>query len=121
MYGRSATQDRSQLQASPQGTFKNQTAAATRASQSSLGGAAAFFPIGLVILLALYFLWALVEQHERLRTAVRPQNVGINLRNIAVIMLTVILGLNFSKILTAKAVAWGIPGAKWGQMLVGGA
>ena len=71
-----------------------------------------WFPIGLVLALALYFVWALVEQHQKVKSAIRPANVGINLRNIAVITITVVLMLNVFKIVSAKFVAWGVPGAR---------
>lgn len=119
MYGRSATADKQQV--APGGSFQAQANGARRYSTGQMSGMAKWFPIGLVLLLALYFVWALLEQHEKIRTAVRPQNVGVNLRNIAVIMVTVILGLNLSKIIAAKLCAWNVPGSDFLATLVGGA
>lgn len=119
MYGRSTAQDRSQI---APGTFQGGRSTGGRQYSSSyMSGVAQTFPIFLALGLVLYFVWALVEQHERVRNAVRPQNVGLNLRNIAVILLTVVLGLNLLKVITAKLCAWGVPGAKWAVVLVGGA
>lgn len=120
MIGRSTAQDRAQI-APPASSSAAQNRSYSRAAGKTLQGASAFYPYGLVILLALYFVWALLEQHEKIRTAIKPQAIGVNLRNIAVIMITVILGLNLAKIVVGKLCAWGLPGAKFLQMLVGGA
>jgi thiosulfate reductase cytochrome b subunit len=65
-----------------------------------------FFPFFLVVLVLLYVSYALLEQHERLRSALKPENIAVNLRNIVVMLLTVILGINVLKIAAAKCVAW---------------
>lgn len=120
MYGRSVGQDKAQVapSSSASGTYNG----FRRQGMSGITDSTFnFFPIGLVLLLGLYFLWAIVEQHEKIRSAVKPQAIGVNLRNIAVIMLTVILGLNLAKITVGKLAAWGIPGAGFAKMLVGGA
>lgn len=120
MYGRSVGQDKAQVapSTSAAGTYNG----FNRQGRSGVSDSTmSFFPIGLVILLGLYFAWALLEQHEKIRTAIKPQAIGVNLRNIAVILVTVILGLNLAKIVVGKLCAWGLPGAKFAQMLVGGA
>ncbi|SRR5258708_28237624 len=120
MYGRSVGQDKAQIapSSSAAGTYNG----FRRQGMSGITDSTFnFFPIGLVIALGLYFVWAMLEQHEKIRTAVKPQAIGLNLRNIAVIIVTVILGLNLAKIVVGKLSAWGIPGAGFAKMLVGGA
>lgn len=117
MYGRSFVQDKGQI--APAAPYNAQANGAMR--PGSRGGWVAAVPITLVIALALYFVWALLEQHQRVRAAIKPSAIGLNIRNIAVIMVTVILGLNLAKIVSAKAVAWKLPGARLVAQLVGGA
>jgi len=78
------------------------------------------------VLVLLYLAYAVLEQHEKLRSALKPENVAVNLRNILVMLLTVILGINVLKIAAAKLVVWlgGIPllgaGARFFARLMGG-
>jgi hypothetical protein len=119
MYGRPGAPA---AQIAPGGSFQAQANAGKRyGSAAQASGPAKWFPVWLAIGLALYFVWAVLEQHERIRSAVKPQNIGVNLRNLAVILVTVVLGLNLLKILAAKLCAWGVPGADTVVMLVGGA
>lgn len=85
------------------------------------GGALAVVPWVLVSLVALYVVWAVVEQHQRVKNQIEPKNIGINLRNLAVIMVPVILGLNLFKIVAVKYKAWGLPGGDVLVTLAGGA
>jgi hypothetical protein len=71
--------------------------------------------------IVLYLVYAVLERHERLRDAVKGQNVLINLRNIAVILTTVVVGINLLKVLAAKLVAWKVPGAVHFAHIVGNA
>lgn len=64
----------------------------------------------LVGILILYFTWSLVERHERVRDAVQPKAVALNLRNLAAIMLPVLLGIPLLKVAAAKYKAIGGPG-----------
>lgn len=118
MYGRSVGQDKAQVAPGP---TRSRAGGGRQYSSSQMSGVAQSFPIVLALLFGLYFLWAIVEQHEKLKSAIKPQNVGLNLRNIGVILITVILGLNLLKILSGKLCAWGVPGSKWFVTLVGGA
>ena len=79
--------------------------------RASKGGLAKWFPFALVILVLLYAVYALLEQGEKLRSAIRPENIAVNLRNIVVMLATVVLGINFLKIAAAKLSIWcnGIP------------
>jgi len=67
-------------------------------------------PWVLVGLVVLFFVWAMVEHHHaRLRDELKPQAIAINLRNLAVIMLPVVIGINVLKIAAAKWKAAGLP------------
>ena len=101
MYGRDKSSKTNQVAPAPTQVTK---AAAT--AKSSDKGAVVMLPIVLIIAVALYFVWALLEQHEKIKTALEPKAIGINLRNLAVIMVTVILGLNLFKIFAAKLSAF---------------
>jgi thiosulfate reductase cytochrome b subunit len=85
-----------------------------------------FFPFFLVALVLLYVVYAILEQHQKIRSALNPSAIGVNLRNIVIMLLTVILGINVLKIAAAKAVAWfgDIPalgtGARFFARLMGG-
>lgn len=85
-----------------------------------------YFPFFLVALVLLYLVYALLEQHQKIRSALNPSAIAVNLRNIVIMLLTVILGINVLKIAAAKAVAWfgGIPmlgpGARFFARLMGG-
>ena len=76
-----------------------------RIGQQKAGEASLAFPILLAVGLALYFVWALVEQHEKFREAIRPARIGINLRNIGVILATVLLGVPLVRIGAIKLAA----------------
>ncbi len=78
------------------------SSSARSGGKSSESAAVAMAPVWLLIGVALYFVWAIVEQHQRLKSAIQPKHIGINLRNLLVIMVTVVLGLNLFKILAAK-------------------
>lgn len=90
-------------------------------SASSVNKQSFTFPFVLAGLVILYLVYAIIERHEKLAGAIKPSNVAINLRNIAVILVPVVLGLNVLKILGAKLVAWGVPGARYFLQIVAGA
>lgn len=81
------------------------------AIQASQQNALDFTPWILLTLLLLYVVWALVERHQRVQKLVQPKNLAINLRNLAAIVLPVILGLALLRILLVKLKVWtrGIP------------
>jgi len=89
--------------------------------------AVSWAPFVLIIAVALYFVWAILEQHQRIRTALEPKAIGINLRNLLVIMVTVVLGLNLFKIFAVKVsvllarLTGGRIRARWLVYLAGGA
>ena len=82
------------------------TTTAPKAQSTSRGDtdaqAAIWYPWVLIAAVALYFVWAVLEQHQKIRTALEPKAIGINLRNLLVIMVTVVLGLNLFKVGAVK-------------------
>jgi len=86
-----------QIQATP--TPSANVKPSGKASEADAISALPFWLIGGV---ALYFLWAIIEQHQRVKSAIQPKQIGINLRNLLVIMVTVVLGLNLFKVGAAK-------------------
>jgi len=68
-------------------------------------------PWVLLTLLGLYVLWTLIERHQRVRGLIQPKNLALNIRNLAAIVLPVILGLALLRLLLVKVKVWtsGIP------------
>ena len=93
--------------------------AASQTMRSS--GASASGPIILVVLAALYFIWALIERHEKVSEAVEGHNIEHNLRSIGFVLLTVLVGFGFLKVALAKFAAWHVPGAQAALRFVAGA
>ena len=86
-------------------------------SQGSLGKAPYVF-IGLV---ALYLVWAIIVNHQRIQESLRPANIAVNVHNFVNVGLMALLFIVSGKILFTKATAWGIPGAGWlGQIFAAG-
>lgn len=112
MYGRPATA----AGASPQiAVTPNAPASSSRSSSSST--VTPWVVLGLAVL---FFIWTLIEHHSpRVRNAVSPQAIGLNVRNIAVILLPVIIGVNVLKIAVAKYKAWSLPGADTAVAIIG--
>ena len=94
---------------------------ASRRNQSDASKRSFAFPFVLAGLVGLYLVYAVLERHEKISGAIKPSNMAINLRNIAVILVPVVLGLNVLKILGAKLVAWGVPGSRYFLQIVAGA
>ncbi len=98
-----------------------------RSSSTADQQAVSWFPFVLIVAVALYFVWALLEQHQKIKTALEPKAIGINLRNLLVIMTTVVLGLNLFKIAAVKIsvflsnITGGRIRARWLVYLAGGA
>ena len=95
MYGSKKTAPSSQIAPTPSPSPSRAGVGAAKSRGSS-------FPWVLITAVALYFVWAILEQHEKLKAAIKPQAIGINLRNLALIMVTVVLGLNLFKVLAVK-------------------
>jgi hypothetical protein len=102
------------------------TPANARATQGPNQQVHNFFPFFLVALVLLYVVYAIVEQHQKIRSALNPSAIAVNLRNIVIVLLTVVLGINVLKIAAAKTVTWfgGVPllgtGARFFARLMGG-
>jgi glucan phosphoethanolaminetransferase (alkaline phosphatase superfamily) len=64
-----------------------------------------------LVLAGLYVLWAYLHEHERVREAVKPENIKVNLHNLFVIVLSVLVAMPLLKIATAKFAVW-FPGLK---------
>jgi len=129
MYGRETKNSGAknpQIQLTPRNTTPRVGGGAGSRSQSD-AAATLMLPFVLIIAVALYFVWALLEQHQKIKTALEPKAIGINLRNLLVIMVTVVLGLNLFKILAVKIslfISWLSKGrfrARWLVYLAGGA
>jgi hypothetical protein len=121
MYGRESTKPRSsQIAPAPQ---QASPATSGRASGNVDATTLRWFPIALVLAIALYVTWAVVEQHQRVKSAIEPRSIGINVRNIVVMLATVILGLNLFKIGAVKysALTGGRFGGRFLVYLAGGA
>ena len=120
MYGRESTRstiNRNQVAPTP-------SQARNLASSGDADSTAVrWFPLTLLLAVALYFVWAIAEQHQRIKTAIEPKAIGVNFRNIAVILATVILGLNLFKIAAVKysALTGGRFGGRVLVYLAGGA
>lgn len=85
--------------------------AQTTPQNSSNGSANTIAPVLMFfILLGLYVVWALVERHEKVQQSVQPHAMGINVRNLLVIVLPVILMIPLLKIAAGKWKAMGLPG-----------
>lgn len=82
-------------------------------NNESNSGSIAMAPIALLGVVVLYLFWAIVLQHEKVKSQLSPSNVAINIHNILVVGLTAMLFLLLGKVVTAKAVIAGIPGVSW--------
>lgn len=82
--------------------------AAVASSQES---AKDYTPWVIVTLIGLYVVWSLIERHQRVRGLIQPKNLALNLRNLAAIVLPVVLGLALLRVLLVKLKIWtsGIP------------
>lgn len=78
-------------------------------------------PVILAALALLYFVWAMLERHEKIETAIEPKNAAFNLRHIGLTLLTVLLGFGLLKVLLAKLAAWHVWGAAALARFVAGA
>lgn len=79
---------------------------AANQTQSSQG-----LPYVLLGLAAVYVIWAVVIQHERLRESLQPSNVAANFHNFVSIGLMASIFLVSAKLTFTKLTAWGVPGA----------
>lgn len=86
-------------------------AAGTNASGSRMTGSAFPSAIAFAVLVGIYLLWALLQQHEKFRDQVQPKNIAFNFHNLFGIFLNVVVALGLVKLLLAVANKFMIPGA----------
>lgn len=115
MYGRESTSQKTN-QVAPTPSPASGTQLISRASGDPETQALTWYPFVLLGGVVLYFVWAILEQHEKIKGSLKPQAIGINLRNLAVVMVTVILGLNIFKIAAVKYSAF--TGGRFGGRLL---
>ncbi len=126
MYGSAKTTGTKTSQVAPTPTSAVRAPSGAR-SRDSEAATFSMFPWVLIVAVALYFIYALLEQHEKFKAAIQPKAIGINFRNIALIMVTVVLGLNLFKVGAIKLSAFlgqitgGRIRARWLVYLAGGA
>lgn len=100
------------------GAFANITQMVTntggmkQAQQSALNGPSAATPWVIVGLVALYLFWALLQQHERIRSQIEPKNIALNLHNLFAIALPVAVAFLLAKVAAVKYAAFKLPGGK---------
>ena len=68
--------------------------------------------IAFAVLVIAYVVWALIQQHQKLRDQVQPKNIALNLHNLFAIMLQVVVALGLFKLLLVLANRYKLPGAK---------
>lgn len=68
--------------------------------------------IALAVLIAMYVIWSVVQQHEKLRDQVKPSNIAANFHNLLTIFLSVIVSLGLVKLLIALLLKYNVPGVK---------
>jgi hypothetical protein len=96
---------------SPGAASSGRHASATRATEAN-----PTLPIVIAAAILLYVVYAMVEQHEKLKAAIRPASIGLNVRNILVMLATVLLGIPLAKVAAVKLNA--LTGGKFGTRLV---
>lgn len=67
-------------------------------------------PILLIAMIGLYLFWAIIEQQQKVKDQVKPQNIGLNLRNLFAVALPVAILFLLVKIASVKWKALGLPG-----------
>src|SRR5579883_3516835 len=63
-------------------------------------------------LIVLYVVWALVQQHQRLREQIQPKNIALNFHNLFAVALQVVVALGLIKLVLALANKFRLPGAQ---------
>ena len=113
MFGGSNGYGAAGTMAIPNASLPSNTGVGRRQNAGGLGmltgGASAW---ALVVLLALYVVWAMVQQHQKLRDQVKPSNLALNFHNLIATALTVVVSLGLVKLLLAVANKYNIPGAQ---------
>lgn len=92
----------------PSNSAPGQTVAGATPQRSADANSGA--PWMLLFLIALYLFWAIVEQQQRVKDQVKPQNIGLNVRNLFAVALPVAIFFLLVKIAAVKWKGLGLPG-----------
>ena len=88
----------------PGQTVQGATPAQSRSTSDNSG------PILLVVLIGAYLFWAIIEQKQKVKDQIKPQNIGLNARNLFAVALPVAIFFLLMKIASVKWKALGLPG-----------
>jgi hypothetical protein len=66
--------------------------------------------IAFVVIIVLYLVWALVQQHQKVKDQIQPKNIALNFHNLFAVALQVIVALGLIKLLLVLAGKFNIPG-----------
>lgn len=97
----------------PTAASAGQSGKATTQSVSGSRMTGSGFPsaIAFAVFILLYLIWALVQQHEKVKDQIQPKNLAFNFHNLFAIFLNVVVALGLFKLLLALANKFQIPGA----------
>ena len=84
-------------------------------------GSVGKIPYVLLGIVVIYFLWAYISQHERIRESLQVSNIAANIHNIVTVTIMAVIGLVTAKLLFTKLAAWDVPGAAWVGQIVAAA
>lgn len=62
-----------------------------------------------LLLLAIYFGWDWLQNHQKIREAIEPKNIRANAHNLIVILLAAVIGFNGGYVLLSKLANMNIP------------
>jgi hypothetical protein len=62
--------------------------------------------VALLVIAILYLAYAWLQGHERVREAIRPANVRVNVHNLLVIFVAVLITVPLAKVALAKMMVW---------------
>jgi hypothetical protein len=85
---------------------------ASRSSSFSTTGSDAPSAIAFAVIIILYVVWALVQQHQKVRDQIQPKNIAMNLHNLFAVAIQVIVALGLIKLVLVMAGKFNIPGSK---------
>lgn len=95
----------------PNAAASNNTAAdkASNAGAFSMMGGGVMSGIAFAAFVALYLIWSLVQQHQKVRDQIQPKNIAVNFHNLWAIFLQVVVALGLFKLLLALLLKVGAP------------
>ena len=68
--------------------------------------------IAFAVIIVLYLVWALVQQHQKVKDQIQPKNIAMNFHNLFAVAIQVVVALGLIKLLLVLLNKFGIPGAK---------